>query len=87
VRLTGLRIIQGEPNIEVKLANRLLKIFHRHSQHFKESPSEYRKQILIYFHLEMVDNECDAEEYARLGYEQEEKNLGKIFALIMRECD
>jgi hypothetical protein len=74
-----LRIILGEPNIEMKLAIRQLKIFHKYRRHFKESPSEHRNQLINYFSMEVVDGECDDEEYARLGYELEQKNLAEIF--------
>jgi hypothetical protein len=74
-----LRIILGEPNIEMKLAIRQLKIFHKYPRHFKESSSEHRNQLIKYFSMEVVDGECDNEEYARLGYELEQKNLAEIF--------
>ena len=43
-----LRIILGEPDIETKLAIRLLKIYHKYKKHFSESPEEYRNQLLIF---------------------------------------
>jgi hypothetical protein len=82
-----LRIILGEPNIEMKLANRQLKIFHKYKRHFKESHSEHRNQLIKYFSMEVGDGECDAEQYTRLGYELQQKNLSEIFGCYYADLE
>jgi hypothetical protein len=69
-----IRIILAEPNIEIKLAIRILKILYKYRKHFKDSPSSYRKQLIRYFSEEVVDGECDTKEYGRLAYELEQSN-------------
>ncbi len=73
-----LRILLAEPEIEYKLAIRLLKIYHRYKYHFGESPDKYRKQLLLYFDEEVVDEKVDVD-YKHLGYELEYENLNSLF--------
>jgi hypothetical protein len=61
-----LRIILGEPNVEYRLAIRLLKIYHKYRKHFGADPIRFRGVLLKYFEESVLDsNNVDYDELGK----------------------
>ena len=71
-----LQLVLGEPDIQVRLAIRLLKNWHKYVDHFKEAPEKLRPVIEKYFEANVITSPvCD---YNALKSEMIHRNLVKI---------
>jgi len=74
-----LRIIFGEPNIEYKLAIRLLKVYHKYKNHFQESSEIFKKLLNEYFDDSILSGVYDKAGYDSLAAGLVHDNLTEIF--------
>ena len=56
-----LQLTLGEPDIQVRLALRLLKLCHKYVKHFGEFPDKFKTTVLLYFSEEEITGPCDYE--------------------------
>jgi hypothetical protein len=71
-----IQLVLGEPDLRVKLALRLLKIWHKHREQFGEYPSSYEKTLCKYFDRGLL--QIEPEDYANTKRTVTNLNLKEI---------